>query len=267
MFGFRPFAFLALTVLVACSSLGPTNFATRGNQEHRDAADLIAPQLGEDPSDAPDLIEVRTIRIAWAGAEGVSSRITRSEEDASGRADTVSSLLRAPGSNFGEVAREYGDVPPSIDRLRRGSAEPAIFNTAAALSRGEVSHPIRTPGGFVIMNRRADPASGPTTVAARHILIAYAGARRVADTVTRSREEALALATQVRTQALGGGDWTTLHSENTDEPGSPPNGDLGTFGRGQMVPAFERAVFALEVGATGEVVETPFGFHVIQRVE
>ena len=267
MFGLRPFAFLGLTLSVACSSLGPTNFATRGNQEHRDEADAIAPQLGADPAEAPNLIEVRTLRIAWAGAEGVSSRITRSEDAAADRARTVSSLLRAPGSNFGEVAREYGDVPPSIDRLERSATEPEVFNTAAALNRGEVSQPIRTPGGFVIMSRRADPASGPTTVSARHILIAYEGARRASDTVTRTREEALALAADVRTQALGGANWTELHRENTDEPGSPPNGDLGTFGRGQMVPAFERAVFALEVGATGEVVETPFGFHVIQRIE
>lgn len=266
MFGFRPFAFLTLT-LVACSSLGPTNFATRGNQEHRDAADAIAPPLGSGPSETPSLLEVRTLRVAWSGAEGVSSRITRSEADAEDRAQTVSSLLRAPGSNFGEVAREYGDVPPSIDRLERANTDPAVFSAAAALNRGEISRPVRTPGGFVIMNRRADPALGPTTVAARHILIAYEGARRVSDTVTRSREEAEALATQVRTEAIGGGNWTELHRENTDEPGSPPNGDLGTFGRGQMVPAFERAVFELEVGATGEVVETPFGFHVIQRVE
>jgi peptidyl-prolyl cis-trans isomerase C len=46
-------------------------------------------------------------------------------------------------------------------------------------------------------------------------------------------------------------------------PSAPNGGELGTFGRGRMVPAFEKAAFALKVGEISEPVQTQFGYHVI----
>ena len=53
--------------------------------------------------------------------------------------------------------------------------------------------------------------------------------------------------------------------ENSDCPSGRQGGDLGTFGRGQMVGAFEDAAFGLAVGETSGVVETDFGYHLIRR--
>ena len=67
-------------------------------------------------------------------------------------------------------------------------------------------------------------------------------------------------------QLDGGAKFEELAKENTTDPsGKTTGGDLGYFGPGQMVPEFEKAAFALEIGAyTKEPVQTQFGWHVIK---
>ena len=102
-------------------------------------------------------------------------------------------------------------------------------------------------------------------VEARHVLIAYEGSQSAAETITRTKEEAAALAEEVRDQALDGASVEDLAKEYCDEGGAANSGGhLGFFGPGDMVKPFEDAAFAMDPGEISEVVETDFGYHVIE---
>jgi peptidyl-prolyl cis-trans isomerase C len=100
-------------------------------------------------------------------------------------------------------------------------------------------------------------------VKASHILI-----RVQANAEAAEREKALAKATAILADVKAGKDFAALAKEHSDDPGSKASGgDLGYFQRGQMVPPFEQAAFALKPGEISDVVTTQFGYHVIKLTE
>ena len=98
---------------------------------------------------------------------------------------------------------------------------------------------------------------------ASHILLMYAGSER--SSATRSKEEAQSQIDDIAKQLQGGAEFAALARQHSDCGSAQSGGDLGGFGRGQMVKGFEDAAFAIGVGDTSAVVETPFGFHIIHR--
>jgi len=108
-----------------------------------------------------------------------------------------------------------------------------------------------------------DQFKRPEQVRASHILI---GTQENADVATKAaaKRKAEGLLKQLK----AGGDFAALAKENSQDPGSAVNGgDLGLFSRGQMVGPFDQVAFTLAPGATSDLVETQFGYHIIRVME
>jgi len=99
----------------------------------------------------------------------------------------------------------------------------------------------------------------PEQINARHILL------RVPAEADAGEVEAIAeRLAQMRRQLLAGADFAQLAREHSDDPSAARGGDLGYFTRGQMVPSFETAAFALQPGGLSEPVRSEFGWHLIK---
>jgi len=106
--------------------------------------------------------------------------------------------------------------------------------------------------------------SGPEERRASHILLTLdAGAS--ADALKAAEEKAKELLARVKADPA---QFAQLAKENSQDPGSAQNGgDLGFFGPGAMVQAFNDAVFAMKKGEISDIVRTDFGLHIIQLTD
>jgi len=144
---------------------------------------------------------------------------------------------------------------PARVRARYVAYRPADFLSQAEVKDDDVAE-------YYALHKE-DKFTEPEQVRARHILIKVA-ADAGADAKAAARKKAEELLAKVK----AGADFAALAKESSEDPGSAAKGgDLGLFLRGRMTPAFEEAAFALQAGGVSDVVETPFGFHVIKVEE
>ncbi len=210
------------------------------------------------------------VLFMYRGGQAAPPEISRTKEEARQAAEEVVAKLKA-GAPFADLARALSDCPSKqeggkLGTFCAGMMVPQFESGLVGLQVGETSGVVESPFGFhVILRIAIEKKEKKEVIRVSHVLISYQGVRGTV--ATRSQEEARALADKLLAEIQGGKDFAAVAAANSDCPSKARGGDLGVFGRGQMVPAFDQAAFALEPGEISGVVATQFGFHILKRVE
>lgn len=172
------------------------------------------------------------------------------------------------GAPFSQVAAGYSDARDALQGGELGwrptNQLPTLFSEPLArMKAGEISPLLRSPSGFHILKllerRNSDTPVYITQTHARHILI------KTSELVPEN--EAKARLQEIKRRIDKGADFAEQARLYSEDGSAAQGGDLGWISPGETVPQFEEAMNALKVGQVSGLVQSGFGWHLIQVLE
>jgi peptidyl-prolyl cis-trans isomerase C len=109
---------------------------------------------------------------------------------------------------------------------------------------------------------RKDEFVSPHEVLCQHILV-----KTAEDDIPEAKSAAFEKIRAIRERVVAGGDFAAEAKANSDCPSGAEGGSLGWFGRGMMVPEFDKAAFEMKKGEVSDIVTTQFGYHIIYKAD
>ncbi|MFZ4437774.1 MAG: peptidylprolyl isomerase [Syntrophales bacterium] len=160
---------------------------------------------------------------------------------------TMDDLLKKNGIDMAKIREDIG-MNIKMDKLVKQELGGKIKVTDKEISE--------------FYEKNKEKFTTPESVHARHLLVS-----KVPEDTDKTKADKKVKAEGLQKKLVAGADFADLAAKNSDCPSKEKGGDLGTFTRGQMVKPFEDAAFSQQKNVIGPVVETDFGFHIIQVLE
>ncbi|WP_198263173.1 peptidylprolyl isomerase [sulfur-oxidizing endosymbiont of Gigantopelta aegis] len=199
--------------------------------------------------------------ILIATPEAASTEVIKK---ANAKALEIVKKIRA-GSDFSTTALAVSDGQNALEGgdlgWRKAGELPSLFSDSVLKMKvGDISEPIRSPSGFHIIKLVEEKGGKKhlvTQTHARHILIKT--------TIINDNERVMERLNQIRNRIINGEDFATMAKAfSGDTSSATRGGDLGWTKPGTMVPEFEATMDKLQPGDISEVIQTNFGYHIIE---
>lgn len=225
-----------------------------------DIEDYLATQANQgNKGEELQLAHILIVVPEQASAESIQSFKRRAEE--------AQAKLKA-GAPFAQIAAGYSDAKDALQGgllgWRPADRLPSLFSDPLSkMKPGEVSPLLRSPTGFhlikLLERKTSDTPVFITQTHARHILI------KTSELV--SENEAKARLQEIKTRIDKGGDFAEQARLHSEDGSAPQGGDLNWLSPGETVPEFEKAMDTLKVNQVSGLVQSGFGWHLIQVLE
>lgn len=170
--------------------------------------------------------------------------------------ETITKLTEelAKSTNDSLFAVSNSEQKRPVSYIKKGTLSPALDSLVFSAAKGSTVGPVYSNGVYESA-KILDVRNSPDSVTARHILLNPATEGGV--------DKAMAKADSIKNLILKGGNFAALAVEFGTDGTKDNGGELGTFARGSMIPAFENAVFDAKPGDVF-VLNTQYGVHIIK---
>lgn len=225
-----------------------------------DIEDYLATQANQgNKGEELELAHILIVVPEQASAESIQNYKRRAEE--------AQAKLQG-GAPFAQIAAGYSDAKDALQGgllgWRPADRLPSLFSDPLSkMKPGEVSPLLRSPTGFhlikLLERKTSDTPVFITQTHARHILI------KTSELV--SENEAKARLQEIKTRIDKGADFAEQARLHSEDGSAPQGGDLNWISPGETVPEFEKAMDSLKVKQVSGLVQSGFGWHLIQVLE
>lgn len=162
--------------------------------------------------------------------------------------------LKGDTASFKSYVGIYSERPFSQDTVSLNSLPAQVKNILADSKPGEIIGPVATFEGYVVYKLVDKVKSKNELVRASHILVHTTGNDKA------DQQKAM----DIYNEVIKGADFATVAKAKSDDGSRAMGGDLGWFGKGQMVKPFEDASYNGKIGVVQKPLKTQFGYHIIK---
>lgn len=168
--------------------------------------------------------------------------------------DEVVKRAKADTASFKTYVESYSEQPYRRDTVGLAALPTEARTLLANANPGAIVGPVATFEGYVVYKLVGKKSAKSEQVRASHILLRSTGN----DAEDKKKIDA------IYNEVAGGADFATVAKTKSQDGSAPQGGDLGWFGKGQMVKPFEDACFGGKVGVVQKPIKTQFGWHIIK---